>query len=66
MEKTNNELNKEYSKAIQGIAIIFMLLLHLFCRYDNLPYSVFIYIKDVPLLYYIGLWGDQCVALLIA
>lgn len=58
-----NELSKEYSKAIQGIAILFMLMLHLFCRRDNLPYDVLFYINDVPILYYVGLWGDQCVAL---
>lgn len=58
-----NELTRDDSKAIQGIAILFMLALHLFCRRDNLPYIATLYIKDVPVLYYLGLWGDQCVAL---
>lgn len=40
-----------------------MLLLHLFCRKANFPYDVNWYIKDTPVIYYIGLWGDQCVAL---
>ena len=59
----SNELTKDDSKAIQGIAVLFMLALHLFCRRDNLPYTTILYIKDVPLIYYLGLWGDQCVAL---
>lgn len=58
-----NELTKNESKAIQGVAILCMLVLHLFCRYDNLPYTVFFYIGEIPLIYYLGLWGDQCVAL---
>lgn len=59
----SNELSRNDSKAIQGLAVLFMLALHLFCRRDNLPYVVNLYIKDVPVLYYLGLWGDQCVAL---
>ena len=59
----SNELTKNDSKAIQGIAILFMLALHLFCRRDNLPYTTFLNIKGVPIVYYLGLWGDQCVAL---
>ena len=62
-EKNLFELTKDESKAIQGIALLFMLCLHLFCRKNDLPYHVNFFIKDVPLLYYIGLWGDQCVAL---
>ena len=58
-----NELTRDDSKAIQGIAILFMLALHLFCRRENLPYIVSLYFNDVPILYYLGLWGDQCVAL---
>lgn len=33
------ELSKNDTKMTQGIAIIFMVLLHLFCRVDNLPYE---------------------------
>lgn len=46
----------------KGLAIIFMVLLHLFCRIDNLPYEC-LKIGGVPLVYYIGLFGDQCVAI---
>ena len=54
-------LTKQDSKMAQGIAIIGMVMLHLFCRKENLPYSVNIFIGDVPLLYYFGLFGDICV-----
>ena len=59
----SNELTRDDSKAIQGIAILFMLALHLFCRLGDLPYTTLLNIKEVPLVYYLGLWGDQCVAL---
>lgn len=59
----SNELTRNDTKAIQGMAILFMLALHLFCRRDDLPYTATLYIKDIPILYYLGLWGDQCVAL---
>ena len=62
-EKSLNELTQHDSKAIKGMAILFMVSLHLFCRRDNLPYNCILYIKNTPLVYYLGLWGDQCVAL---
>lgn len=61
--ENETEFTKADSKAIQGIAILCMVMLHLFCRKGNLPYHVSIMIKDVPLIYYLALWGDQCVAL---
>lgn len=49
-------------KITKGIAILFMLLLHLFCRKDiNGLYETFPMINGVPLVYYIGLFGDACV-----
>lgn len=33
------ELNKQDTNMTKGLAIIFMVLLHLFCRIDNLPYE---------------------------
>lgn len=33
------ELTKQDTKMTKGLAIIFMVLLHLFCRTDNLPYD---------------------------
>lgn len=33
------ELTKRDTKMTKGLAIVFMVLLHLFCRVDNLPYE---------------------------
>lgn len=58
------ELTKNQIKITKGIAIIFMLLLHLFCTkaYEGL-YSPLIFIGETPLVYYIALFGDCCVAI---
>ena len=45
----------------QGIAILGMLCLHLFCRTGDLPYTPLIWVGERPLIYYIGLFGDLCV-----
>lgn len=45
----------------QGLAILAMVVLHLFCRRTTDLYNVHITIGDTPLLYYIGLFGDICV-----
>lgn len=56
------ELSKKDINMTKGVAILFMLLLHLFCRKDiNGLYETFIIINDVPLLYYLALFGDACV-----
>lgn len=54
-------LTKDDAKMSQGIAILAMVMLHLFCRTENLPYHVYLYIGNVPLIYYLGLFGDICV-----
>lgn len=56
------ELTKRDTQMTKGLAIVFMVLLHLFCRVDNLPYEC-IKIGGVPLVYYIGLISDCCVAI---
>ncbi|WP_294904628.1 acyltransferase [uncultured Eubacterium sp.] len=56
------ELTKQDTKMTKGLAIIFMVLLHLFCRTDNLPYDC-LKIGGIPLIYYLGLFADQCVAI---
>lgn len=58
------ELTKKQVKMTKGIAILFMLLLHLFCTksYGGL-YTPLILIEDVPLVYYLALFGDCCVAI---
>lgn len=55
------ELTKNDTQKCKGIAIIGMVMLHLFCRLDNLPYSSLIWIGDTPLIYYLRLLGDVCV-----
>lgn len=54
-------LTKKDAKMAQGLAIIGMVMLHLFCRLDNLPYNVHTFIDATPLLYYLGLFGDLCI-----
>lgn len=58
------ELTKNQIKITKGIAILFMLLLHLFCTkaYEGL-YTPLIFIGDIPLVYYLALFGDCCVAI---
>lgn len=57
------ELSRQDTKMTKGLAILFMVLLHLFCRKADLPYEVFLRVGGVPLVYYIGLFGDCCVAI---
>lgn len=56
------ELSKTDSTQLKGIAILFMVALHLFCRKTDLPYSD-VTVWGVPLSYFFGLFGDQCVAI---
>lgn len=58
------ELTKQQIKITKGIAILFMLLLHLFCtkNYQDL-YTPILFIKGIPLVYYLALFGDCCVAI---
>ena len=58
----DGELSKADSKQLKGLAILFMVLLHLFCRKSDLPYSD-VTVWNVPLSYFFGLFGDQCVAI---
>lgn len=55
-------ISKNDTKMLKGVAILFMLLLHLFCRKEvNGLYETFPVINGVPFVYYIGLFGDACV-----
>lgn len=58
------ELTKETNQYYKGVAILFMLLLHLFCTkvYEEL-YIPILFIRDVPLIYYLGLFGECCVVI---
>ena len=64
MIKGNMDLTKNQIKMTKGVAILFMLLLHLFCTktYEGL-YIPLIFIGDTPLIYYLALFGDCCVAI---
>lgn len=56
------EFSKRDMKMLQGIAVLFMVSLHLFTRKEvNGLYETFPMINGVPLIYYIGLFGDACV-----
>ena len=56
------DITKRDSKMLKGVAILSMLMLHLFCRKENLPYTPLLWIGSTPLIYYFGLFGDICVA----
>lgn len=55
------DINKQDSKMLKGVAVLGMLLLHLFCRKTDLPYTPLLWLGDTPFVYYIGLFGDMCV-----
>lgn len=58
------EISKNDTKNLQGVAILFMLLLHLFCRKEvNGLYDTFPTVNGIPLIYYVGLFGDACVSI---
>ncbi|WP_077623684.1 acyltransferase family protein [Sediminibacillus massiliensis] len=55
------ELSRNDTRILKGVGIIFMVMLHLFTRKEiNGLYETFILIGDVPLVYYIGHFGDAC------
>ena len=57
-----NELTKDDSKILKGIAILFMLGLHLYNRTDiNGYYIPLIYVKGYPIIYYISFLFGICV-----
>ena len=57
------DITKRDSKMLKGVAILSMLMLHLFCRRENLPYTPLLWIGGTPLIYYFGLFGDICVSI---
>lgn len=58
------ELTKKQISITKGIAILFMVLLHLFCtrEYKGI-FTPLLVIKDIPVIYYIALFSDCCVAI---
>lgn len=58
------ELTKKQIEATKGVAILFMLLLHLFCTKTYIGlFEPTIFIGKYPLIYYLALFGDCCVAI---
>lgn len=57
------DITKRDSKMLKGVAILSMLMLHLFCRKENLPYTPLLWIGNTPVVYYFGLFGDICVSI---
>jgi len=55
------ELKREDTQMAKGVAILGMVMLHLFCRTGELPYEPKVYVGDTPLIYFLGLFGDLCV-----
>lgn len=55
------EITKQDSKMLKGVAVLGLLMLHLFCRKANLPYAPLLWLGNTPLVYYLGLFGDCCV-----
>lgn len=55
------ELTKKDTQMAKGMAVLGMVMLHLFCRVEDLPYTPLIWFGEIPLIYYLGLFGDLCV-----
>lgn len=55
------ELTKRDTQMAKGMAVLGMVMIHLFCRLGTLPYTPLIWCGDIPLIYYLGLFGDLCV-----
>lgn len=52
------ELTKQENQMAKGVAILAMVMLHLFCRLGDLPYTPLIWIGHTPLIYYLVLFPD--------
>ncbi len=60
------EISKKDITILKGVAILFMLLLHLFARKEVYGlYETFPTINEIPLIYYIALFGDACVPIFL-
>lgn len=57
------DISKNDSKMLKGAAVLSLLMLHLFCRKTNLPYTPLLWVGEIPFVYYLGLFGDICVAI---
>lgn len=56
------ELTKKDTKMLQGLSVLAMVLLHLFCTYDYADkYTPILFFSGVPLCFYIAQLSDFCV-----
>lgn len=55
------ELTKKDTQMAKGMAVLAMVMLHLFCRASDLPYTPLTWCGEIPLIYFLGLFGDLCV-----
>lgn len=56
------ELNRQETKEIQGLSILAMVLLHLFCTYNyEGKFIPLVMLQGVPLVFYFAQFGDFCV-----
>lgn len=50
------ELTKQDTQMAKGMAVLGMVMLHLFCRLDYLPYTPLIWCGEVPVIFYLVLF----------
>ena len=56
------ELTRQETKQIQGLSILAMVLLHLFCTYNyEGKFIPLVMLQGVPLVFYFAQFGDFCV-----
>lgn len=56
------ELTKKETKMLQGLSVLAMVLLHLFCTYDySDKYTPLLFFRGVPICFYIAQLSDFCV-----
>lgn len=65
LKEDNYERSRQDNQMAKGLAILAMILLHLFCGLDNLPYRPIVYVENTLVIYYFGLFGDICVPILL-
>ena len=44
------ELTKQDTQMAKGMAVLGMVMLHLFCRLEDLPYTPLIWCGEIPLI----------------
>ena len=60
-EETNVELSKNDTKMLQGLSVLAMIWLHLFCKDYTGLFTPIIFVRGYPLSFYIAQLCDFCV-----